>query len=160
MIFTSLVSYLFIINSAYAYTSEMNNGAAPAQPSAAAQPQEPVTASTAATAGQAVHTTTTTQDVAIAPAQASAPAASTKKTAKKKNWSNLFGLLDIISNLESFVKGKTKQNENVIEAAASGNFEVSHKRAIAADPAARRIQEKMDKAQAERLQKLEDVVGK
>ena len=72
---------------------------------------------------------------------------------------NFWGLFDFIGRIESFVKGKTKQNENVINDASNGEFKMAHKRAIATDPVSRRVQEKMDKAQAEQLQKLESVVG-
>lgn len=143
MILTSLVTLLFA-HPTYAYTSEMTNGAPPAQTETPAQQQGGGT------------------QASVAPVAPSVPTAPNihKTATKKKSWSNFFGLFDMIGRLESFVKGKTKQNENVIEEAANGNLEVSHKRAIAADPAARKVQEKMDKAQAERLQKLEDVVGK
>lgn len=144
MILTSLVT-LLLANPTYAYTSEMTNGVRSAQTEA--QAQQPG----GGTQASVTPTVPTMQR----------PASTTHKTAaKKKSWSNFFEIFDMLARLESFVKGKTKQNENVIEEAANGNLEVSHKRAIAADPAARKVQEKMDKAQAERLQKLEDVVGK
>lgn len=148
MMIASIVTCLFAADT-YAYTSEMTNGVPPAAPVTA----QPTHAQIQPGAGA---------QTAIAPSVSSAksPVAEVvHKTTKKKSWSNFFGIFDFIGRLESFVKGRSKQNENVIDEASNGVFKQSHKRAIAVDPAARRVQEKMDKAQAEHLSKLDKVVG-
>lgn len=144
IILTSLITVLLISNQTLAYTSEMTNSAPPAATeSGSSTPQ-------AGSSAQA--------SVASAPTQDSGPTKPLKKTASQKKGFNVFGLFDIIGRLEAFVKGKNKQNENVIDEAAQGNFEKTHRRAIATDPAARKVQEKLDKAQAERFEKFHKAV--
>jgi hypothetical protein len=144
IILTSIVT-LLLANSTYAYTTEMTNSVPPA--------------ATTETSAQQLGAGTQAAVTPSLPSSPNKPQVAPKSANKKKSWSNFFGIFDMIGRLETFVKGKKKQNENVIDEAANGNVEVSHKRAIATDPAARKIQEKLDKAQAERLQKLENVVG-
>lgn len=151
MIFASLVACLFVTPQTYADTTEMTNGVplgqtTTTQPSAQSMQQQSANGLQQAAVGP----------TGIAAQNSNDPA---PKAASKKKKFNFWGLFDFIGRIEAFVKGKTKQNENVIDDAANGEFKMAHKRAIAADPAARRVQEKMDKAQAERLQKLESVVG-
>jgi hypothetical protein len=81
--------------------------------------------------------------------------ASKPETTEKKKKKSFFAFFDFIGKIKEFVSSKSKQNENTIEGAASGNFKPSAKRALSSDPKARAIQEKLDKFQAERLKKYE-----
>ena len=67
--------------------------------------------------------------------------------------------MNILSKTEKFVEGKSKQNNDALEAAADGQMKVVGKRYIAKDPAAKKVQEKLDKAQSERLKKYDSFDG-
>lgn len=77
------------------------------------------------------------------------------ETADKKKKKSFFAIFDIMGKIKDFVGGKSKQNENAIEDAASGVYQPRAKRSLSSDPKARAIQEKLDKLQAERLKKYE-----
>lgn len=78
--------------------------------------------------------------------------AKTEPTEKKKKKS-FFAIFDFVGKIKEFVGSKSKQNENAIEDAATGNFKASAKRELSSDPKAHAIQEKLNKLQAEHLKK-------
>ncbi len=77
-------------------------------------------------------------------------------TRPKKKKFNFWGLFDFIGKFEKYFQSKSDQNGQAIADAEQGIFK-TNKRKIATDPAARKVQEKLDKSQAELLNKYDKV---